>query len=43
MEPVGSLPWSQESSTGPYSKPDKSSTYQPILSKICLNSYYPPT
>jgi hypothetical protein len=35
MEPEGSLPCSQEPSTGPYPKPDPSSPYHPIyLSKI---------
>jgi hypothetical protein len=32
MEPEGSLPCSQELSTGPYSDPDQSSPYHPILS-----------
>jgi hypothetical protein len=31
MEPVGSLPCSQEPSTGPYSEPDQSNPYHPIL------------
>jgi hypothetical protein len=31
MEPEGSLPCSQEPSTGPYPEPDQSNTYQPIL------------
>jgi hypothetical protein len=31
MEPEGSLPHSQESSTGPYHEPDKTSPYHPIL------------
>jgi hypothetical protein len=32
MEQVVSLPWSQESSTGPYPKLHQSSPYNPILS-----------
>jgi hypothetical protein len=37
MEPEGSLPCSQESSTGPYPEPDQSSPYTPsFLSKIIL-------
>jgi hypothetical protein len=35
MEPEGSLPCSQEPSTGPYPEADKFSPYHPILSKIC--------
>jgi hypothetical protein len=31
MEPEGSLPRSQEPSTGPYTEPDRSSPYHPIL------------
>jgi hypothetical protein len=31
MEPEGSLPRSQEPSTGPYLEPDRSNPYQPIL------------
>jgi hypothetical protein len=31
MEPEGSLPYSQETSTGPYPEPDQSSPYQLIL------------
>jgi hypothetical protein len=34
MEPEGSLPCSQEPSTGPYPEPDRSSSYHPILSKM---------
>jgi hypothetical protein len=32
MEPEGSLPCSQEPSSGPYPKPDQSSSYHLILS-----------
>jgi hypothetical protein len=32
MEPEGSLPCSQEPSTGPYSESDQSNPYEPILS-----------
>jgi hypothetical protein len=32
MEPKSSLPCSQEPSNGPYSEPDQSSPYHPILS-----------
>jgi hypothetical protein len=31
MEPEGSLPYSQEPSTGPYSKPDQANPYHLIL------------
>jgi hypothetical protein len=32
MEPEGSLPYSQEPSTGPYPEPDQSNPYHPTLS-----------
>jgi hypothetical protein len=32
MEPEGSLPSSQEPSTGPYPEPDQSNTHHPTLS-----------
>jgi hypothetical protein len=31
MYPEGSLPWSQESTTGPYPEPDEFNSYHPIL------------
>jgi hypothetical protein len=34
MEPQGSLPCSQEHSTGPYPEPDRSSPRHPILSLL---------
>jgi hypothetical protein len=43
MEPEGSLPCSQEPSTGPYPEPDRVSPYQPILSNIHFNIIHPPT
>jgi hypothetical protein len=43
MEPDGSLPCSQDPSTGPYPEPDQSSPYQPILSKIHFNIVHPTT
>jgi hypothetical protein len=41
MEPESSLPCSQEPSTGPYSEPDQSSPYHPILSKFHSNIILP--
>jgi hypothetical protein len=45
MQPEGSLSCSQQSSTAPYSEPDQSSPYHPILSlyKINFNIVHPPT
>jgi hypothetical protein len=43
MEPDGSLPRSQDPSTGPYPEPDQSSPYHPILSKIHFNIMHPHT
>jgi hypothetical protein len=31
MEPEGSLPYSQEPSTGPYPEPGQSNPYHPII------------
>jgi hypothetical protein len=42
MEPEGSLPCSQEPSTGPYSKPDQSNPISSYLSKIHFNIVHPP-
>jgi hypothetical protein len=39
MEPEGSLPSSQEPSTGSYPEPDQSNPYHPILSKIHFTSH----
>jgi hypothetical protein len=36
-------PCSQESSAGPYPEPDRSSPYNPILSKIYFDIVHPPT
>jgi hypothetical protein len=43
MEPEGSLPSLQETSTGPYPEPDQSNPSHPILSKIDFNIVHPPT
>jgi hypothetical protein len=43
MEPRGSLPCSQEPSTGPHPEPDQSNPYHPILSLEDPSWYYPPT
>jgi hypothetical protein len=43
MEPEGSLPCSQDPSTGPYPEPDRSSPYHPNLSKIHFKIIPPPT
>jgi hypothetical protein len=41
MEPEGSLPCSQEATSGPYPEPDRSSPYHPILFKIHFNIVHP--
>jgi hypothetical protein len=43
MELEGSVPCSQQSSTGPYPEPDQSSPYYSILSDIQLNIILPLT
>jgi hypothetical protein len=43
MEPEGSLPCSQQPSTGPYPEPDRSSPYHPILSLYTLLCFNPLT
>jgi hypothetical protein len=44
VEPEGSVPYSQQSATGPYPELDESSPYLPILfSKIHFNIIIPPT
>jgi hypothetical protein len=43
MEPEGSLPCSQEPSTGPFPEPDQSNAYHTILSKIDFHIILPPT
>jgi hypothetical protein len=42
MESEGSLPCSQEPSTGPYPEPDQSKPYHSILSKIQFNIVHLP-
>jgi hypothetical protein len=37
MEPEGSLPSSQQPSTGPYPEPHQSSPYHPVLAEIHFN------
>jgi hypothetical protein len=43
MELEGSLPCSQELSTGPYPEANKSSPYHPILTEIHFNIVQPHT
>jgi hypothetical protein len=43
MEPVGSLPCSQEPSTVSYPEPDQSNLYHPILYLSDPFQYCPPT
>jgi hypothetical protein len=44
MEPEGSIPYSQEPSTGPYPEPYQSNRHIPsYLSKIHFNIVHPPT
>jgi hypothetical protein len=40
MEPEGSLPYSQDPSTGPHPEPDQSSPYHPILRSILILSIH---
>jgi hypothetical protein len=42
MKPEGLLSCSQEPSTGPYTEPDQSSSYHPILFMIRFNINRPP-
>jgi hypothetical protein len=39
MKPEGSLPCSQEPSTGPYPEPDQSNPYHPILSQAATDTH----
>jgi hypothetical protein len=43
MKPEGSLPCSQEPSTGLYPERHQYNAHRPILSKIHLNIFHPPT
>jgi hypothetical protein len=43
MEREGSLPYSQEFSTGPYPEQHQSNPYHYILSKIYFNIVHPPS
>jgi hypothetical protein len=43
MKPEGSLPYSQEPSTGSYPESKQSSLYHPILAKNHFNIIHPPT
>jgi hypothetical protein len=43
MEPEGSLPCSQQPTTGHYPEPDQANPSHPILSTINFNIVHPPT